>query len=143
MRERCEFAVASGKRVVAMQHRRTLLGRTELGKAAGEHLHFLLRLLVALRFGRDNAALIGPQRLVDLFLGAQRLAEKFPCGRIRRIEIDGTAQVRYRGGGVTCAQVFMAQRETQQRAVLARSKELFKALRSVQASALGQVQMDL
>src|SRR5215472_6485083 len=94
-------AVLSGSSGLPMTHSRSFSyvvmvrspWRPGLGQAAGEHLHFLHRLLVAFSLGHRDSFPPCVESLVLASIGGQRLPEQLPCRRIVRIERDCALQM--------------------------------------------------
>src|SRR5581483_2678288 len=89
---------------------------------ACEYDHLLLRLLVALALRDRDALSIRRQRLIVAPGLRERLAVELPCRGVRRLECNGALEVARRERGVAILEAFVAQRETQQRVVLARGE---------------------
>ena len=88
-----------------------------LGEAFGEYGHFLRRLLVAVRCGNVDAALIGRKRLLEAAAFGQRAAEQLPRSRKFGIELDCMFEMLNCDRSIADFQIFTAEAEAQQSAV--------------------------
>ena len=108
-----------------------------LAKALSEYRHLFGRLLVAFAFRHLYAILVGALSVIETLAFSQRAPIQLPCRGVIRIERDCLLEMICGGSRISGFEIFVAEAETQQRAIAAGCKHALKFGDGVGIHAMG------